>query len=224
MEQERLKYYQNRLLQKEKELHDSIKSMEEGGIHVSMKESIGELSLIDNHPADVGDVLFERSKDLALRDQSVIELRKVEGALTRIGNGSYGFCITCQKPIEEERLNAIPEAAQCLRCRRDFEGQGDRHPRPIEEDVIRPPFGEKRERAGVQFDGEDAWQAVARYGSSDTPSDLAEQFAEYPDVYVDWDEDRGTVEDVEGIPYIIDQEGIVSKDYSNGIRNNGDFQ
>lgn len=189
-----------------------------------MKDSFGELSLYDNHPADIGDELFERGKDLALRDNAVIQLQQVEDALSRIEDGSYGFCITCHSPIEDERLKAIPEVSQCLHCRQDFEGQGDRHPRPIEEDVIGLSFSGKKEREGVQFDGEDAWQAVARYGSSDTPSDLGEEFARYPNIYLNWDEDRGTVEDVEEIPYIIDSEGLISKDYSKGVRNRNKFQ
>ncbi len=197
MEGEKLKYYQDRLLAKEKELKNSIESLEKGGVHVSMQDSFGELSLYDNHPADIGSELFERGKDLALRDQAVIELKAVEDALIRVGSGGYGLCTSCGQPISEERLNAIPEAAQCKKCRQGFEGQGNLIARPVEEEIISPPFGEKSQKQEVQFDGEDTWQAVARYGSSDTPSDLGEEYAKYPNIYVDWDEDRGTVEDIE---------------------------
>ncbi|MFA5537162.1 MAG: TraR/DksA C4-type zinc finger protein [Bacillota bacterium] len=197
MEREKLGYYRDRLLEKKKKLADSIRSIEEGGIHVSMQDSFSELSLYDNHPADIGSELFERGKDLALRDQAIIELKKVEEALVRVGNGSYGLCISCHQPINEERLKVIPEASWCKKCRQDLEGQGNLQVRPIEEGVISPPFGGSKQKNEVQFDGEDSWQAVARYGSSDTPSDLGEEYAQYPNIYQDWDEDRGTVEDVE---------------------------
>ncbi|HEY8489141.1 MAG TPA: transcriptional regulator, partial [Thermaerobacter sp.] len=41
--------------------------------------------------------------------------------------------------------------------------------------------------------GEDAWQSVAQYGSSDTPQDVWEP-ATYPDVYEDAGDDSGLVE------------------------------
>jgi hypothetical protein len=67
------------------------------------------------------------------------------------------------------------------------------------------PYG-MRARPGsdvVGFDGEDAWQAVAQYGSSDTPSDVPEAHR-YPHIMLDPDERRGAVSEVEEL---VDEEG-----------------
>jgi DnaK suppressor protein len=41
-------------------------------------------------------------------------LEKVEAALRRIKDGSYGRCLACGRPIGEARLEAIPWAEYCL--------------------------------------------------------------------------------------------------------------
>jgi RNA polymerase-binding protein DksA len=44
------------------------------------------------------------------------ELARVEGALVRIGAGTYGLCGSCGVPIEARRLEASPYAVQCADC------------------------------------------------------------------------------------------------------------
>jgi DnaK suppressor protein len=43
-------------------------------------------------------------------------LDQIEAALKRIEDGSYGQCETCGVKIPKARLEAIPYAAQCVRC------------------------------------------------------------------------------------------------------------
>ena len=62
--------------------------------------------------------VFEQQRDLALRDRSRVELHRVDTALRRIDDGTYGICVTCGKSIAPERLEAIPWAAQCIGCAR----------------------------------------------------------------------------------------------------------
>lgn len=44
-------------------------------------------------------------------------LSRVEQALRKIESGTYGRCDSCGKPIEPERLEALPEANLCHRCK-----------------------------------------------------------------------------------------------------------
>lgn len=44
------------------------------------------------------------------------ELKKVNAALERMKNGSYGICISCGREIEAKRLEAIAYSSQCLEC------------------------------------------------------------------------------------------------------------
>jgi RNA polymerase-binding protein DksA len=62
--------------------------------------------------------VFEQQRDLALRDRSRAELRRVDAALARIDGGDYGTCESCGSPIAPERLEAIPWSATCIDCAR----------------------------------------------------------------------------------------------------------
>jgi DnaK suppressor protein len=44
------------------------------------------------------------------------QLRLVEEALDRLDAGDYGFCLECDEPIAEKRLNALPWARYCVAC------------------------------------------------------------------------------------------------------------
>ena len=53
----------------------------------------------------------------ALNAMDAKKLKAIEGALKRIGDGKYGYCLQCGKRIPEGRLRAIPEAVPCLECK-----------------------------------------------------------------------------------------------------------
>jgi YteA family regulatory protein len=168
--------------------------MERSGIH----ESLDELSSYDNHPADQGSETFERGKDLALNDHEEKHLHELEEALKRMEMGTYGYCIRCHKEIPIERLYALPTAAYCIDHQVDDEVSIRR---PIEEKILDPLFGQTRidERRGqTGFDAEDAWQEVAEWGTSDTPSDMdSGRTLYYDEMYMDSDEPIGYVEPIE---------------------------
>ncbi len=60
-----------------------------------------------------GDTLaVEREKDLALSSQARQAVEQIDAALERIEAGTYGLCVTSGLAIPQERLKAIPWAAQ----------------------------------------------------------------------------------------------------------------
>ena len=59
-----------------------------------------------------------QQRDIALRERSTRQLGAVEAALVRLDDGTFGVCLTCGKPIAEERLEARPWAALCIECQR----------------------------------------------------------------------------------------------------------
>jgi RNA polymerase-binding protein DksA len=59
--------------------------------------------------------------NLAEIDRDVQELRLIDGAMLRMGNGSYGHCDDCESPIELARLRATPFASRCFECQSAFE-------------------------------------------------------------------------------------------------------
>jgi len=160
-----------------------------------LKESVGELSAYDNHTSDLGAETFEREKDLGLKDNTKILLMKVNHALDQIRNGSYGVCERCGKPIDEERLEAVPYTTLCVECKKEEEKPDDPRSRPLEEDVLKYPFGRSflDDTDRNEYDGEDAWQDAARYGTANTPQDEPGA-VDYTETYTDGSEKRGIVE------------------------------
>lgn len=116
-----------------------------GGLGVPMDEAIGELSVYDNHPADYGTEMYERSKDVGLLQNTRQQIAEIEEAQSAIDEGSYGYCHNCGQSISESRLLALPHTLLCVQCKREQEDRDD-HNRPVEED-------------DVFFAGEDVWGA-----------------------------------------------------------------
>jgi DnaK suppressor protein len=72
----------------------------------------------DDHLAETATATLDREIDYTLEENSENVLSSIEGALARIEQGTYGICVTCGKPISQERLAAIPWATQCIDCKR----------------------------------------------------------------------------------------------------------
>lgn len=186
-----LEYYKKQLESLKSRLEKQMESLSKRGSE-PLKNSIGELSGYDNHPADLGAETFERAKDLGLKDNSKVLLMKVNHALDRISEGTYGICENCGKPISEERLKALPYTTLCIDCKKSAENQEENSRRPLEEEVLGFPFG-RSFRDGtdeVGYDGEDAWQDVARYGTSSGPQDIPGA-VDYTETYEDGNEELG---------------------------------
>ncbi len=60
---------------------------------------------------------FELEKRLALERQLRERLAEVEHALTKFEKGTYGLCDICGQPIDPARLEALPQANLCLKCK-----------------------------------------------------------------------------------------------------------
>jgi RNA polymerase-binding protein DksA len=59
--------------------------------------------------------------NLAEIDRDLQELRLIDAAFQRLGDGSYGECDACGAPIEYDRLRAAPFASRCFDCQSTFE-------------------------------------------------------------------------------------------------------
>ena len=170
-----------------------------------MRESLGELSLIDNHPADVATEVYERSRDVAQHDRLIHKVEAVDVALARFEQGEYGVCEHCGHEIPFERLEVLPYTTVCKECSSEEESEEEHslHREPVENELLNRPFSRTFNDGTdrVEFDGEDSWQAVARYGTSDSAQDLGtnRDVADPNDVYDDADEVIGAVQYIETI-------------------------
>jgi DnaK suppressor protein len=83
---------------------------------------------IEKTPDAIDEVQLAGERDLAILnlDRETSLLRKVQAALARIEDGSFGICLHCDEEISLKRLKAVPWAPYCIRCqeavdRHDFE-------------------------------------------------------------------------------------------------------
>ena len=63
------------------------------------------------------DEASELEKRLALEERLEESLGEVEHALQKYEEGTYGLCDSCGQRIEQARLEAIPQASLCLKCK-----------------------------------------------------------------------------------------------------------
>jgi len=74
----------------------------------------------DIDPKDLVDIaaddLDKKTLEI-LGAQDVKRFNRIDAALSRIENGKYGICMQCGKKIPRERLEAIPYALLCLKCK-----------------------------------------------------------------------------------------------------------
>ncbi|NLY75086.1 MAG: conjugal transfer protein TraR [Firmicutes bacterium] len=200
MDQVQLNHFKKRLETEKERLEVEIRASNRFNLDESLVNAVQELSAYDNHPAELGSETFEREKDLALWNNYHEMLLRVDEALDRIAEGGYGKCEKCGREIEIERLEAIPYTTFCVECRRQEEDQRHTRERPVEEEVLGPPFSRAflDESDVVATDGEDIWQDVAGYGTSESPSDLG-GVADYEEAYYNADEEQGIVEEIDGV-------------------------
>lgn len=78
-----------------------------------------ESELLADKETDLPDVAANRSAAAVLDklgDAELLRLRRIQTALERLDDGSYGSCIVCGRPIAAARLEAMPESDRCEHC------------------------------------------------------------------------------------------------------------
>ena len=112
--QKELDDLRERLLAEQAELQEQLTTIEEQTFAASQSDLSGEVSF-DEENADAGTFTFERERDLSIENNVRDLLRKIERALARMDEGTYGICSRCGKPIEKARLKALPYVDLCIK-------------------------------------------------------------------------------------------------------------
>jgi RNA polymerase-binding protein DksA len=75
-------------------------------------------------PADRASAESDRAFTLRIRDRERQLIRKIQAAIERIEDGSYGVCDECGEEISVPRLKARPVTRLCINCKsRQEEGE-----------------------------------------------------------------------------------------------------
>ena len=71
----------------------------------------GVLDAVESSEADIQDDI-----EFALIQMKSETLNKIEEALHRLEDGTFGYCFECGEEISERRLRALPFAVRCKDC------------------------------------------------------------------------------------------------------------
>ncbi len=63
----------------------------------------------------------EQAMRMRLCNRETLYLKKVDDALARIEEGTFGLCEVCEEDIGLKRLEARPTATHCVSCKEDQE-------------------------------------------------------------------------------------------------------
>jgi DnaK suppressor protein len=90
------------------EVRSKIRDVQAEG---ASEASQGVLDAAETSEADIQDDI-----EFALIQMKAETLKKVEDALKRLDEGTYGNCFECGDEISERRLRALPFAVRCKEC------------------------------------------------------------------------------------------------------------
>ncbi|HZD60286.1 MAG TPA: TraR/DksA C4-type zinc finger protein [Anaerolineae bacterium] len=113
MDEKEIERFKEWLLNEKERLEKEIKYVE-STMDQSEREWTGELNAYDNHMGDFGFAQSFREDEISIARNARDLLARVNAALRRIDEGTYGLCVVCGRPIERERLEALPYADLCI--------------------------------------------------------------------------------------------------------------
>ncbi len=119
LDKKKLDHYKKLLIElREKIVHDvNNMSKSQGGQANESSDISGHVQ----HMADVATDMYDREFSLGLASNEREILFKIDAALKRIEDKTFGHCSECEKSIPFLRLDAIPYVETCLKCQEKIE-------------------------------------------------------------------------------------------------------
>ncbi|MBD3380372.1 MAG: hypothetical protein GF408_07935 [Candidatus Omnitrophica bacterium] len=115
----------NDLLTEKAKIIEEILSIQ-GQSNASFKDSSGDLSGYSFHMADMATDLYDREFALELAEGERERLFELDEAIKKIDEGLYGKCESCGGAIPKQRLKAVPQAKNCIKCQEEHERSANR--------------------------------------------------------------------------------------------------
>ena len=108
-----LKKFQELLEEKRKDVLDRARRMLDEGMVLDANDLPDEMDLASSE--------YIQSFEFRLRGREKSLLSKLDLALKKIDDGTFGICEICEEPIGKKRLEARPETTLCIKCKEDQE-------------------------------------------------------------------------------------------------------
>lgn len=112
MDKQKLDHFRNLLLEQRRTATEDVRADQatalEGDDGVN---DLGDMSKLD----------VNKSMAFNLGERQLQMIEEIDHALFRIEAGTYGKCVHCGKPIDEQRLEAMPSAQDDAKCQAAYE-------------------------------------------------------------------------------------------------------
>lgn len=106
MDQKKLEHYKALLLSHRQQILNSGLLNQSEDLHVKEEDLADE--------TDLASSLIQQQISCTIRDREFVKLRKIDLALDRIQEGTYGHCEECEEEINSKRLENQPWADLCI--------------------------------------------------------------------------------------------------------------
>lgn len=109
MDSKTIARYRKTLLEEKQRILNNSKNALENDLTIST----------DDLPDETDLAASEINQNLVfkLRDRERNLLSKIDEALSRMDDGTFGTCEECEEPIEPKRLEARPVSTMCIACK-----------------------------------------------------------------------------------------------------------
>ncbi|HEU5401796.1 MAG TPA: TraR/DksA family transcriptional regulator [Terriglobales bacterium] len=113
MDKKKVEAFKKRLEERQRELRTAVSRNEQDGRAADLDTA---QDIADRASSSYQkEFLFHQSSS----DRQLLQM--VEGALSRIREGSFGECISCGNEINIKRLEAVPWTRYCIQCQEKLE-------------------------------------------------------------------------------------------------------
>jgi DnaK suppressor protein len=109
LNQAQLEEFRNLLLEKRDRLLEEAKRTLDSDMVISSDERMDEVDQASSE--------YMQAFAFRLRGRERFLMRKIDTALRKIEESTYGLCEECEEPISLKRLRARPEAQLCIQCK-----------------------------------------------------------------------------------------------------------
>lgn len=107
LSEDELQHFKDKLKKEKKETEQKIEELRSSAESID-DNADDQKSGTDHHPGDVASDTQIKKTNLTLLEKQREKQKKIDAALERIESGTYGICLATGKPIQKERLEAIP--------------------------------------------------------------------------------------------------------------------
>lgn len=106
MEKKKLEFHKQLLLKHRQQILNIGLLNKSDDLHISEEDLSDE--------TDLATSIIQQQLNCTIRDREFVKLRKIDAALDRVNEGTYGHCDECEEEITSKRLENQPWADLCI--------------------------------------------------------------------------------------------------------------